>query len=55
MEAARREAVLGAREMLAEWILHEIEHVPKKILITDEDMKVLAVVHILDVLPRALR
>ena len=55
LEAARREAMLGAREMLAEWILHEAEDVPTNILITDTDMQLLGVVPILDALPRALR
>ena len=54
-EAARREAMLSAREMLAEWILHEAEDVPTKIVIADETGNVLAVVHIRDILPRALR
>ena len=55
LDAARREAVLVARELLAEWIFHGIEAAQTKILITDENMKVLDVVRILDVLPRALR
>lgn len=55
IEAARREATLSAREMLAEWIILGAEEIPTRILITDEGGTVLAVVHMRDVLPRALR
>jgi hypothetical protein len=55
IEAARREAMLAAREMLAEWILHGIEAVPTRIVITDEKGTILGVVYMHDVLPRALR
>ena len=55
LEAARREAILSAREMLAEWIILAAEDIPTRIVITDEAGSVLAVVHMRDVLPRALR
>jgi hypothetical protein len=55
LNAARREAMLGAREMLAEWILHGKEDIATRIIITDAHSKVLAVVQIRDLLPRALR
>jgi hypothetical protein len=55
LEAARREAMLSAREMLAERILLGAETIPMRILITDEAGNLLAVVHMRDVLPLALR
>ena len=55
LEAARREAMLAAREMVAEWILHGIEDVPTRIIVTDAEETVLGVVYMRDVLPRALR
>jgi hypothetical protein len=55
MEAARHEAVLVAREMLAESIRHTIENVPTQIIVADEAGNVLAVVYMRDVIPRALR
>jgi uncharacterized protein DUF6894 len=55
IEAARREAMLAAREMLAASILHGIEAVPTRIAITDEGGTVLGVVYIHDALPLALR
>jgi hypothetical protein len=55
LDAARGEAMLAAREMLAEWILHGAEDIPTKILITDHEMRLLVVVRMVDVLPRALR
>jgi hypothetical protein len=55
LEAARREALLSAREMLAEWIVCEVEEIPTRIVISDEAGNVPAVVHMRDVLPRALR
>jgi hypothetical protein len=55
IDAARREAMLGAREMLAEWILHGKEDIATRIIITDAQGNVLAVVHMRDLLPRALR
>jgi hypothetical protein len=55
LEAARREAILSAREMLAEWIILAVEDIPLRILIADEQGNVLATVHMRDVLPRALR
>jgi hypothetical protein len=54
LEAARREAILSAREMLAEWIIVAADEIPLKILIADEQGNVLATVHMRDVLPRAL-
>jgi hypothetical protein len=41
--------------MLPEWILHGTEDIATKLIITDPHMQVLAMVQILDVLPRALR
>jgi hypothetical protein len=55
LEAARREALLSAREMLAEWITCGVEDIPTRIVISDEAGNVLAVVHMREVLPRALR
>ena len=55
LEAARREAVLSAREMLAEWIILGADDIPTRIVITDEEGSLLSVVHFRDVLPRALR
>jgi len=55
LEAARREAMLSAREMLAEWIIRGAEAIPLRILISDASGNLLAVVHMRDVLPRALR
>jgi len=55
IEAARREATLSAREMLAEWIILGAEDIPTRIVIADDGGTVLAVVHMRDVLPRALR
>jgi hypothetical protein len=55
LEAARREAILAAREMLAEWIISGAEDVPTRIIIADEAGNVLSVVQIRDVVPRALR
>ena len=55
LEAARREAVLAAREMLAEWIMHGTDDIPTRIVITDEAGNVLGIVCVRDVLPRALR
>jgi hypothetical protein len=55
LEAARREALLSAREMLAEWIASGFEDIPTRIMISDEAGNVLAVVHMREVLPRALR
>ena len=54
LEAARREAILSAREMLAEWIILAADEIPLKIRIADEQGNVLATVHMRDVLPRAL-
>jgi hypothetical protein len=54
LEAARREAMLSAREMLAEWIIRGAEAIPLRILISDAAGNLLAVVHMRDVLPRAL-
>jgi len=36
LEAARHEAMLAAREMLAEWILHGTDDIPTRIMVTDE-------------------
>jgi hypothetical protein len=55
LNAARLEAILGAREMLAEWILHAKDDIATRIIITDAQNKVLAVVQMRDLLPRALR
>ena len=55
LEAARAEAVLAARELLAACIFAGRDDVPLKILITDEASQVLDTVHMRDVLPRALR
>jgi hypothetical protein len=55
LEAARREALLSAREMLAEWIACGVEDIPTRIVISDEAGNVLAIVHMREVLPRALR
>jgi hypothetical protein len=55
IEAARREATLSAREMLAEWIIVGAEDIPTRIVITDAAGTALAVVYMRDVLPRALR
>ena len=55
IEAARGEAMLSAREMLAEWIILGAEDIPTRIVIADEKGTVLAVVHMHEVLPRALR
>ena len=55
LEAARREALLSAREMLAKWIACGVEDIPTSIVISDEAGNVLAVVHMREVLPRALR
>jgi len=55
LEAARREAILAAREMLAEWIILGAEDIPTRIVITDEAGTILALVRMRDVLPRALR
>jgi len=55
LEAARREALLSAREMLAEWIAGGVEDIPTRIVISDEAGNILAVVHMREVLPRALR
>jgi hypothetical protein len=40
---------------LAEWIVLGAEDVPTKLVIADETGKVLGLVHMRDVLPRALR
>jgi hypothetical protein len=48
------EAMLSAREMLAERIILGAEATPLRILITDAAGNLLAVVHMRDVLPRAL-
>jgi hypothetical protein len=55
LEAARAEAVLAARELLAECIFAGQEVIPLKILIADEAGQVLDTVNMRDVLPRALR
>jgi hypothetical protein len=55
LNANRLEAILGAREMLAEWILHAKDDIATRIIITDAQNKVLAVVQMRDLLPRALR
>jgi hypothetical protein len=55
LEAARREALLSAREMLAEWIACGAEDIPTRIVISDEAGNVLAVVHMREALPRALQ
>jgi hypothetical protein len=55
VDAARREAILAAREMLSEWILRGKEDIATRIIITDAHSKVLAVVQMRDLLPRALR
>jgi hypothetical protein len=55
LESARQEAMLSAREMLAEWIVLGAEDIPLKIVIADEAGAVLGTVHMRDVLPRALR
>jgi hypothetical protein len=55
LEAARREAMLSAREMLAERIILGADDIPTRIVITDEEGSILSVVHFRDVLPRALR
>jgi hypothetical protein len=55
LEVARHEAMLAGREMLAEWIRHGREDVATRIIITDVHSKVLAVVRMRDLLPRALR
>jgi hypothetical protein len=55
LEAARREAMLSAREMLAEAIILGLEDLPMRIFITDEAGTLLDQVHMRDVLPRALR
>ena len=55
LDAARREALLGARELLAEWIVLAIDGMPMRILIADEAGKVLATVHLRDALPGALK
>jgi hypothetical protein len=55
LEAARAEAVLAARELLAEFIFEGREVIPLKILIADEAGQVLDTIHMRDVLPRALR
>jgi hypothetical protein len=55
VDAARREAILAAREILAEGIAGGHDEVPMKILIADETGRVLDIIHIRDLLPRALR
>jgi hypothetical protein len=55
LEAARQEAVLAAREMLAEWIMQGADDIPTRIVIADEAGNVLGMVYMRDVLPRALR
>jgi hypothetical protein len=55
LEAAHREAILAAREMLAERIISGAEDVPTRIIIADEAGNVLSVFQIRDVVPRALR
>jgi hypothetical protein len=55
LEEARREAMLAAREMLAEWILHGVADVPTSIIIADESGNVVGMVYMRDVLPRAIR
>jgi hypothetical protein len=55
LEAARREAFLSAREMLAEWVILGAEDIPTRIVITDDSGTILGVIHMRDALPRALR
>jgi stage III sporulation protein SpoIIIAA len=53
--AARREAVLSAREILAEAIMAGREDVPERFLITDEIGELLDTVHTREVLPKMFR
>jgi hypothetical protein len=55
LKAARSEAVLAARELLAGYISAGRDVIPMKIVIADEANQVLGTVHMRDVLPRALR
>jgi hypothetical protein len=52
--AARREALLAAREILANAIKQAREDVPLHILITDASGQVLDTVHLAEVIPKAL-
>jgi hypothetical protein len=55
IDAARHEAFLAAREILAEKIAGGHDEVPMRILIADETGGILDVIHMRDLLPRALR
>jgi hypothetical protein len=55
LEAARHEAVLAGREMLAAVIAAGREDAPMRILIADEAGRVLGAVEMRDLLPRTLR
>jgi hypothetical protein len=55
LATARAEAILAARELLAECLLVGRDTVALKILIADETGQVLDNVHTRDVLPSALR
>jgi len=53
--AARREALLSAREILAAAIMAGREDVPRRFLITDEEGELLDTVDTKDVLPKVFR
>jgi hypothetical protein len=54
LAAARREALLAAREILAHAIKQARDDVPLHILITDASGQVLDTVHLAEVLPKAI-
>ena len=55
VDAARREALLSAREILAAAIMAGREDVPKRFLITDEEGELLDIVDTKEVLPKVFR
>jgi hypothetical protein len=55
IDAARLEAVLAGRELLAQAIAGGHDDAPMKILIADASGKVLEIIYMRDLLPRALR
>ena len=54
LAAAKREALLAAREILAGAIRQGLDDVPLRFLITDATGRLLETVHTTDVLPRVL-
>ena len=55
LDAARREAILGARELLADAIKAGKSKVPDALVIADEAGRALEVVPLVDLLPEPLK